>query len=127
MEKGIQFLDENYKYDNWFLQIENFDPHEPFFVPDEYLIKYADNDAEFPFDWPPYAPVQEDCEFVGKIRKKYFALLHFIDDQLNLFLDKMDEYDLWRDTLLIVNTDHGYLLGEHKWWAKNHHRKEMVL
>ena len=63
--------------------------------------------------------MQEDFEFVGKVRKKYFALLHFIDDQLNLFLDKMDEYDLWRDTLLIVNTDHGYLLGEHKWWAKN--------
>lgn len=119
MEKGLQFLDENHKYDNWFLQLENFDPHEPFFVPDEYLVKYADNDVEFPFDWPPYAPVKEDYEFVGKIRKKYIALLHFIDDQLTLFLDKMDEYDLWRDTLLIVNTDHGYLLGEHKWWAKN--------
>jgi len=25
---------------------------------------------------------------------------------------------LWQDTLLIVNTDHGYLLGEHDWWAK---------
>ena len=30
----------------------------------------------------------------------------------------MDELDLWKDTLLIVNTDHGFLLGEHDWWAK---------
>jgi hypothetical protein len=30
----------------------------------------------------------------------------------------MDEHDLWRDTMLIVNTDHGFLLGEHDWWAK---------
>jgi hypothetical protein len=30
----------------------------------------------------------------------------------------MDEYQLWDDTLLIVNTDHGYLLGEHGWWSK---------
>ena len=45
-----------------------------FFVPDEYLIKYADNDVEFPFDWPPYGPVKEDYEFVGKIRKN---ILHF--------------------------------------------------
>ena len=31
----------------------------------------------------------------------------------------MDRYDLWKDTLLIVATDHGFLLGEHGWWAKN--------
>ena len=31
----------------------------------------------------------------------------------------MDRYDLWKDTMLIVNTDHGFLLGEHGWWAKN--------
>jgi hypothetical protein len=30
----------------------------------------------------------------------------------------MDRHDLWKDTMLIVNTDHGYLLGEHGWWAK---------
>jgi hypothetical protein len=30
----------------------------------------------------------------------------------------MDKLDLWRDTLLIVCTDHGFLLGEHDWWAK---------
>ena len=25
---------------------------------------------------------------------------------------------MWEDTMLIVNTDHGYLMGEHDWWAK---------
>jgi hypothetical protein len=30
----------------------------------------------------------------------------------------MDRHGLWKDTLLIVNTDHGFLLGEHGWWAK---------
>jgi hypothetical protein len=33
-------------------------------------------------------------------------------------LDTMDELALWDDTLLIVGTDHGFLLGEHDWWAK---------
>ena len=31
----------------------------------------------------------------------------------------MDEHDLWDDTMLIVNTDHGFLLGEHGWWAQD--------
>ncbi len=26
---------------------------------------------------------------------------------------------MWQDTMLIVCTDHGFLLGEHDWWAKN--------
>jgi arylsulfatase A-like enzyme len=34
-------------------------------------------------------------------------------------LDAFDENDLWKDTALIVTTDHGFLLGEHDFWAKN--------
>ena len=26
---------------------------------------------------------------------------------------------MWSDTALILTTDHGFLLGEHDWWAKN--------
>ncbi|WP_199730405.1 hypothetical protein [Amycolatopsis panacis] len=33
-------------------------------------------------------------------------------------LDFMDAHEMWCDTMLIVNTDHGFLLGEHGWWAK---------
>ena len=33
-------------------------------------------------------------------------------------LDEFDQHDLWKDTLLIVNTDHGYMLSEHGWWSK---------
>ena len=30
----------------------------------------------------------------------------------------MDELDLWKDTMLIVNTDHGFFLSEHGYWGK---------
>jgi arylsulfatase A-like enzyme len=40
------------------------------------------------------------------------------DSHLGKVLDMMDRYDMWDDTMLIVNTDHGFLLGEHGWWAK---------
>ena len=35
-----------------------------------------------------------------------------------MVLDFMDQHDMWKDTMLIVNTDHGFLLGEHNMWAK---------
>lgn len=40
------------------------------------------------------------------------------DYYLGQVLDRMDQYDLWKDTMLIVNTDHGFLLTEHNWWGK---------
>ena len=30
---GLEFIDTNHDCDRWFLQIECFDPHEPFYVP----------------------------------------------------------------------------------------------
>jgi arylsulfatase A-like enzyme len=46
------------------------------------------------------------------------SLVSMCDAHLGKVLDLMDELDLWKDTLLIVHTDHGFLLGEHGWWAK---------
>lgn len=117
--RGLEFIEENKDYDNWYLQIETFDPHEPFFSPEEYQALYRQEGSEpFKYDWPPYQPVKEDEAFVWNVRKKYFALLSMCDDHLGRVLDMMDTYDMWQDTMLIVNTDHGFMLGEHQWWAK---------
>jgi len=116
---GLEFMQANHKADNWFLQIETFDPHEPFFSQHQYKDLYP-HDYEGPhFDWPSYGPVVEPPEQVEHARYEYAALLSMCDEQLGRVLDLMDELDMWRDTLLIVCTDHGFLLGEHGWWAKN--------
>ena len=116
---GIDFIDTNHGYDNWFLQIEAFDPHEPFFTFEEYLKHYNVPDVGRTIDWPSYDQVHESPEVVEHIRAHYEALVTQCDENLGRVLDKMDEYNLWEDTMLIVNTDHGFLLGEHNWWAKN--------
>ena len=41
------------------------------------------------------------------------------DKNLGMILDLMDKHNMWEDTMLIVGTDHGFLLGEHGWWGKN--------
>lgn len=69
--------------------------------------------------WPPYYFVTESAERKSVIQKYYMALLTMVDAYVGKVLDYMDRYDLWRDTMLIVNTDHGFLLGEHEWWGKN--------
>lgn len=116
---GLEFIEKNYKEDSWFLQIETFDPHEPFFASQRFKDMYPDSDYnEKDFDWPPYAQVTESEEVVQHGRKSYAALLSMCDYYMGLVLDVMDKYDMWKDTMLIVNTDHGFSLGEHGWWAK---------
>ena len=41
------------------------------------------------------------------------------DAHLGKLLDFLDAHDMWKDTALIVNTDHGFLLGEHDFLGKN--------
>ena len=120
---GMDFIRDNQDADNWYLQIETFDPHEPFFSHQEFKNLYPKIFDEAPprlaFDWPSYKPLTESDEYVQHMRYQYTALLSMCDRYLGRVLDLMDELNLWDDTLLIVCTDHGFMLGEHDWWAKN--------
>ncbi|NSW53096.1 MAG: sulfatase [Anaerolineae bacterium] len=117
-QNGLEFLQRNHNQDNWFLHIETFDPHEPFFTQQEYKDLYPHNYQGPHLDWPEYRRVNETNETIEHVRCEYTALVSMCDHHLGRVLDAMDEYNLWQDTLLIVNTDHGFLLGEHDWWGK---------
>ncbi|WP_258071134.1 sulfatase [Pseudoclavibacter sp. RFBG4] len=119
VDAGLHFIDTNSAADNWMVQIELFDPHEPFFTHQSYKDLYP-HDYDGPeFDWPGYQKVSESADQVEHARMEYSALVSMCDRSLGRVLDAMDEHGLWEDTMLIVNTDHGFLLGEHGWWAKS--------
>ena len=119
VDAGLEFLATNRESGDWFLQVECFDPHEPFFTYDEYRAHYLHDHAGQRYDWPDYRRVTEDAGEVDRVRAEYSALLTMCDASLGRVLDAMDEYDLWSDTMLMVCTDHGLLLGERGWWGKN--------
>lgn len=117
-DAGLRFLDANRTADDWLLQIETFDPHEPFHAPEGYRKDYP-TDYDGPIlDWPRYARVTEAPEEFDELRANYSAIVALCDAQLGRLLDDFDQHDMWKDTALVVATDHGYLLGEHDWWAK---------
>lgn len=115
---GLEFIEDNHMEDNWYLQLENFDPHEPFFTPEKYKEPYKDGYDGIMFDWPAYHEVAETPEQARHCINEYKALVTMCDTYLGKVLDLMDQYDMWKDTMLIVNTDHGFLLTEHNWWGK---------
>jgi arylsulfatase A-like enzyme len=119
VDAGLEFIDRNAAADRWMVQIELFDPHEPFFTHQKYKDLYP-HDYDGPqFDWPEYEKVLEPDDQIEHARAEYAALVSMCDRSLGRVLDAMDEKGLWDDTMLVVNTDHGFLLGEHGWWAKS--------
>jgi arylsulfatase A-like enzyme len=120
VDSAINWLDDNRGSDNWFLQLELFDPHEPFYVVQKYLEMYGDTWDGPIYDWPNYEVCQDSPEAIEHIRKCYAALLTMTDHWLGKLWDKLDEQDLWRDTMVVLTTDHGTMLGEHQYWMKNH-------
>ncbi|WP_440897601.1 sulfatase [Amphibacillus sp. Q70] len=118
VEAGLEFLQVNHEADQWFLQIECFDPHEPFYVPEKYLNMYGLTQDDFN-GWLMYSHDDFTLEKSEIVKGYYKALLTMCDAYLGKVLDFMDQHNMWEDTMLIVNTDHGLLLGEHEWWGKN--------
>lgn len=120
-DAGLEFIETNHADDGWMLQIETFDPHEPFFSYAQYHELYGTPTVVegVDFDWPDYKQVTETDAELTHLRDRYLALLSMCDRSLGRVLDAMDRHDLWQDTMLIVCTDHGLLLGEHGWLGKN--------
>jgi arylsulfatase A-like enzyme len=118
-DAGMEFIATNHTEDGWFVQIEAYDPHEPFFSYAQYRALYGIDESAPLFDWPTTRRVIESPDEVERARAEYAALLSMCDASLGRVLDAMNCYDMWDDTMLIVCTDHGLLLGEHEWWGKN--------
>lgn len=120
INSAIEFLNDHADVENWYLQLECFDPHEPFSVPDRFKDVIDPELKKHDFDWPVYANVRNIDELM-KIDiwyKNYQALLLMLDEGIGKIIDAMDENDLWKDTTLILNTDHGFMFGEKEWSGK---------
>ena len=60
-------------------------------------------------------------------RAHYYSMVGIIDDQLQRLWAELVARDLFEDTLIIVTSDHGELLGDHGLWTKGpFHYEEIV-
>lgn len=118
--KAAQWLEDNHDREDFFLWVEPFDPHEPFDVPQKYLDRVGDDYQGPLYIWPRYDKIDVDEQAVRHVRRRYMALLLMVDEWLGKLFDVMDRYNMWEDTVFIYTTDHGYMLGEHDFMAKNY-------
>lgn len=123
LEAGLDFIRRNASQDNWMLQIECFDPHEPFFTPERFKERYEEffqQASDDPFcDWPTPGKNPHDPKVTRHIQACNAALHSMCDESLGKVMDLLEEKNMWEETLFIVWSDHGILLNEHDYWLKN--------
>lgn len=118
--KAAEWLDDNASKGSFFLQIENFDVHEPFHIPEPYASMYTDGSSDDYNIWPPYQVYADLDAFMAQttpeelafLKAQYMGKATMVDHWFGKFLDKVDELALWDDTVVIFTTDHGHDLGE---------------
>ena len=115
-KEGVQWLkDAHDSCDPFFLHLDFFDPHEPWDAPPAFAGKYADpnydgpqliNPKIGPCDWMTEAELK-NC------RALYAGEVSFLDKQVGILLDTIQELGIMDDTLIVLLADHGIPMGEH--------------
>jgi choline-sulfatase len=109
-------------------------PHDPYEVPPAYWSRYDEVEIDAPRQPQPPEPVDPptqrlramvaadridvSAEQVLLARRGYYSAVSLIDDHVGLLLDTLREHGLAEDTIVILTSDHGDMLGERGLWFK---------
>jgi len=137
----LDWLGEQEKDNPWFAHISFLRPHPPFVVPEPFNRMYDPDDgpafvrhdsrdeeaAAHPFvayrlqrqkkaDYYPGAKGRvrdwKTRDF-KRLRALYYGMISEVDDQLGRIFTALKAAALWDDTLIVLTSDHGEMIGDH--------------
>jgi len=119
-----------------FLLVVSFThPHDPYEVPQRYWDRYEGRTLPGPAVPPPSLAEHDPHsrrllelygadrvalgeEAVERARRAYFAAVSYVDDKLGELLAALETAGLREETIVVVASDHGDMLGERGLWYK---------
>jgi choline-sulfatase len=121
-----------YKDSTFFLAVGFVRPHVPFVAPKHYFDPYPHEEAvappKVPGDWNDIPPrgINYVTSVNGKMSEEqekkaiaaYYASVAYMDAQVGKVLNTLKEEGLEDHTIVIFTSDHGFHLGEHRFWMK---------
>lgn len=123
---GLNAIDRAGRNKPFCLVVDTFEPHEPWTPPRKYIDMYGDPDYRGPEPaMIRYSPVENyltDREaevLVPRMKALYAAEVTMTDHWLGVFMNRLAERDLDRDTIFVLVADHGVFVGEHGFTGKS--------
>jgi len=118
MIEACRWLEQNRDAKKFFLTVESFNPHEPWFVPEHYRLMYDDGDGPEQVI-SGYADTRTmRPELLQRTRANYSGSVALCDRWFGHLYDTMRVLGLLENTLLIVTTDHGHSIGDANYLGK---------
>lgn len=107
------------------LVVDSFDPHEPWDPPQSYIRRYGKGRANgvkpiqpFPSPGSNVRDARISRAVLDRARNLYAAELTLVDAWLGRFLTRLGQLGLAQDTLIVLASDHGVMLGERGYIGK---------
>jgi choline-sulfatase len=130
-EKASELL-RQHKDEPFFLAVGFVRPHVPFVAPKPYFEPYPYQEMEMPEsvenDWDdiPERGINYVTSVNGQMNREqekkaiagYYASVAYMDAQVGKVLNTLKEEGLEDNTIVIFTSDHGFHLGEHRFWMK---------
>ena len=119
-KEAAKMLDDVKGREPFALVVDCFDPHEPWSPPRKYLDLYGDPDYTGPevgvtrYGLSGYLSKEE----LRRLRAVYAAEVTMTDRWLGHFMDRFYELGLDESTVVLMLSDHGYLLGDRGYAGK---------
>lgn len=108
---AMQWLERNYKRDNFLLWIDGFDPHEPFDPPQHYIDLYDPGYEGRIMEAPTYG-VRKQLDFTDRelehTRARYAGEITMVDHWFGKLLEMLKRLQIEDDTMVVFTTDHGH-------------------
>lgn len=117
---AVRWLEENYQAEPFFLWVDFFDPHEPWDPPEYLADRYHPEYEGRPMIHPNYGRSEDYTEEeLRNLWAHYAAEAELVDRHIGRILQKIDDLRLWKDSVVLITSDHGASLGEHERTGKS--------
>jgi arylsulfatase A-like enzyme len=111
---AVNWLHENYTRDDLLLWIDSFSPHEPYDPPAYYEELYDPGYTGERVIFPNYGSIDYLSEAeLRHVQAMYAGTVTMADRWFGYLLDAVTAMGMLDDTMIIVTSDHGHLLGDH--------------
>ncbi|MCY4657958.1 MAG: sulfatase, partial [Gammaproteobacteria bacterium] len=116
----VRWLEENHLADPFFIWVDFFDPHEPWDPPEYFVKKYDPDYSGTPMIHCNYGPATDYTEEeLHNLWAHYAAESEVVDRHLGRVLQKIDDLNLWDNSIVVITSDHGTSVGEHNRTGKS--------
>lgn len=127
-DRAVEWIEQVSSDYPWHLFVSFVGPHDPFDPPAEWADRFRESEMPNPvpagspgkpsrvstFNWSSYSDAQ-----VLRARQQYTASLALIDHQVGRLLAALESRGFSDDTVIVVTSDHGEMLGDHGLFLKS--------